>query len=136
MKFSRTVYRVVAWIFVVGVLVQVFFAGMTVVAHQWPWTNHIMLGSTLMLPLIIMLVTMYTGRLPRQVKLTTWLLLLSYLVTVVAVVLRQTVPVISAFHPVLALPTFALGFWLAWQEPKLVRMAETPAALPVRPSEA
>lgn len=45
MKRFRMVYAVMAWLFVVGVAVQVFFAGMAVVARQWPWSNHINLGS-------------------------------------------------------------------------------------------
>ncbi|HRN68680.1 MAG TPA: DUF6220 domain-containing protein, partial [Promineifilum sp.] len=64
MKASRTVYQIAAWAFVVGVLVQVFFAGMAVVAGRWPWTNHISLGHFLALPLLVMLITMYIGKLP------------------------------------------------------------------------
>ena len=61
MKASRTVYVIAAWAFVIGVLVQVFFAGMTAVAGRWGWDNHISLGHFLAVPLLVMLITAYVG---------------------------------------------------------------------------
>ena len=80
MKRFQMVYAVMAWLFVVGVAVQVFFAGMAVVARQWPWTNHINLGHALAGPLLIMLVMMYLGKLPGRMKRLTWLLFAIYIV--------------------------------------------------------
>jgi hypothetical protein len=111
---SRTIYRIAAWLFVVGVTVQVFLAGMVVVASQWGWDRHIGLGHTLGLPLLVMLVTAYTGRLPRRLKWSTWALFLVYILQAdVIIFLRGSAPVLSAFHPVLALIDFALGITLA-----------------------
>lgn len=122
MKLSRTAYAVLAWIFVAGVLTQVFFAGMTVVANRWGWSNHISLGHGLAAPLVLMLVTMYTGRLPGRMKRLTWLLFGVYVLQAdVVIFMRMTAPVVSALHPVLALVDFALGTWLAWQATSLVR---------------
>lgn len=122
MKVSRTAYAVLAWVFVAGVLAQVFFAGMTVVANRWGWSNHISLGHGLALPLVLMLVTMYTGRLPGRMKRLTWLLFGVYVLQAdVIIFLRASAPVLSALHPVLALVDFALGTWLAWLATGLVR---------------
>ena len=111
---SRTIYRIAAWLFVAGVTVQVFLAGMVVVAGQWGWDRHISLGHTLGLPLLVMLVTAYTGRLPRRLKWLTWALFLVYILQAdVIIFLRGSVPVLSAFHPVLALIDFALAITLA-----------------------
>lgn len=135
MKVSRIIFVVLAWLFVLGVVAQVFFAGMTVVAQEWPWTNHIMLGHTLLLPLIGMLITMYTGKLPRQTKVATWLLVLTYIVAADFVIfLRGSVPVVSALHPVLALVLFALGVWVAWQATGLMRQPAAADTATVAPS--
>ena len=66
MKVSRTIYWLFAWLFVVGVLTQVFFAGMTVVARQWPWTNHMSLGHLLAAPLLVMLATAWPCAAPAR----------------------------------------------------------------------
>ncbi len=111
---SRTVYRIAAWLFVTGVGVQVFLAGMVVVAAQWGWDRHIGFGHALALPLLVMLPTSYIGRLPRTMKWMTWSLFIVYIVQAdVIIFLRASAPVVSAFHPVLALIDFALGLTLA-----------------------
>ena len=122
MKASRFAYMIFAWLFVFGVLVQVFFAGMVVVARQTNWENHIGLGHTLALPLILMLITAYLGKLPGRMKRLNWLLLAVYILQAdVLIFLRGTAPVLSALHPVLALVDFALGVALVLQATALVR---------------
>ena len=54
---SRIVYLVFSSLFLIGVTLQVFLAGMVVVALQTGWGNHRDLGHALALPLLIMLVT-------------------------------------------------------------------------------
>lgn len=122
MKTSRIAYAIFAWLFVAGVLVQVFFAGMTVVAGRMGWDNHIGLGHTLALPLILMLVTAYLGKLPGRMKRLTWLLFGVYVLQVgVLILLRASVPVLAALHPVLALVDFALGLSLARKATIIIR---------------
>lgn len=114
LKGSRFVYLVAAWLFVVGVLVQVFLAGMVVVALRMGWDNHASLGHMLALPLLLMLVTVYLGRFPRRMKGLTWLLFFVYVIQAdVIISMRDSLPVAAAFHPVLALVDFALGLRLA-----------------------
>lgn len=113
-RVSRVIYRTAAWLFVVGVLVQVFLAGLVVVARVISWERHVELGHALALPLLLMLVSMYLGRLPRSTKRLTWLLFGVYVFQADFVIfLRDTVPYASALHPVLALIDFALGWQLA-----------------------
>ncbi len=134
MKISRLVYTVSAWVFVLAVLVQVFFAGMAVVAVRWPWTNHVNLGHILAVPLLIMLITMYVGKLPGRMKRLTWLLFAAYVLQAdVLIYLRASAPVLSAFHPVLALVDFALGLMLARQATALIRVGQTPVVQPWQP---
>lgn len=109
-------------IFLTGVVVQVFLVGMVVVAFQMGWSNHRDLGHTLALPLLVMLVTAYLGRLPRKMKWLTWLLFAVYVVQAdVLIFLRASLPVASAFHPVLALVDVLLAAILALQAWTLVQ---------------
>ena len=114
MKVSKFIYSGAAWLFVLGVSVQVFLAGLVVVARKASWNPHIGFGHILAAPLLIMLVSMYIGRIARPLKWMTWLLFVVYaLQSDVLIFLRLQAPVISALHPVLALVDFALGITLA-----------------------
>jgi hypothetical protein len=129
-KVARYVYVITAWLFVVGVAVQVFLAGMVVVAAQMGWAAHAGLGHALALPLLIMLISMYLGRLPRSMKWLTWLLFATYVLqSDVLIFLRGAAPVAAAFHPVMALVEFALGVVLAWRALPLLRKVEAPVTL-------
>jgi hypothetical protein len=130
-KGSRYVYLVAAWLFLLGVIVQVYFAGMAVVAMQiaW-WGSHIGLGHTLAGPLLIMLVSMYLGKMPSRVKNVTWLLFLVYVIqSDVVIFLRVQAPIVSALHPVLALFDFALASVLAYWALPLTKSVPIKAAM-------
>lgn len=134
MKASRRIYLIFAWLFVVGVVVQVFFAGMAVVAGRWPWANHVTLGHLLAAPLLAMLIAMYVGKLPGRMKRLTWLLFAVYILQAdVLIFLRASVPVLSALHPVLALADFALGLALARQATAVVRSGVGPLSPQIQP---
>jgi hypothetical protein len=129
-KITRWVYVFAAWLFVVGVVIQVFLAGMVVVALRMGWGNHTSLGHGLAFPLLVLLVTMYFGRLPGSMKWLTWLLFGVYILQAdVVIFLRFQAPVISAVHPVLALVDFALGLSLAQRAWPLVRPGHPPASV-------
>lgn len=112
-KNANLFFRILTWLFIAGVVGQVFLAGLTVVAGQIDWTIHRDLGHITGLPLVLMLMTMYVAKADRQVKKTTWILFVVYLLQAdVLVFLRfQPTPIsyLSALHPVLAL----IDFWLA-----------------------
>ena len=131
----RLAYLFAAWTFVVGVLAQVFLAGMVIVAGRMGWDNHAGLGHTLALPLLVMLVTVYLGRFPGRMKGLTWLLFLVYVVQAdILIFLRGSLPVVAAFHPVLALVDFALAWSLAMRARSV--LGQTPQAEAVRRLEA
>lgn len=117
-RISRIVYLIAASLFSIGVALQVFLAGMVVVALEMGWSNHRDLGHGLALPLLVMLVTVYLGRMPRRTKWLTWLLFFVYVIQAdVLIFLRSSMPVLSAFHPVLALVDVVLAVMLvnlAW----------------------
>ena len=116
-KFSNTLFRICNWLFVIGVVAQIFLAGMVVVARQTGWETHTELGHTIGLFLILMLITMYTGKAGSEVKRTTWILFFVYVLQAdLLIFMRESLPLASAFHPVLAL----IDFWLAV---KLLRLS-------------
>ena len=134
MKASRRIYLIFAWLFVVGVVVQVFLAGMAVVAGRWPWANHVTFGHLLAAPLLAMLIAMYVGKLPGRMKRLTWLLFAVYVLQAdVLIFMRASAPVLSALHPVLALVDFALGLALARQATAIVRVGETSVSPQLQP---
>jgi hypothetical protein len=121
-KISRYAYLVFAWLFVIGVMVQVFLAGMVVVAREIPWNAHASLGHSLAGPLLLMLISMYLDKLPGRVKLLTWLLFRAYVLqSDVLIFLRNDAPMLSAFHPVMELIDFGLGWTLARRAIPLAR---------------
>jgi hypothetical protein len=122
LRISRYIYLVLAWLFLAGVVAQVFLAGMVVVAARLGWGSHRGLGQSLAGPLLLMLVTMYLGRLPDKMKGLTWLLFGVYaLQAAVLIFLRVQAPVLAAFHPVIALADFALGLALVRRAWPLIR---------------
>src|SRR5512146_622700 len=130
-RISRYIYLVISWLFVAGVVTQVFFVGMIIVAVKMGWDPHIGLGHTLAAPLLLMLITMYLGRLPVPMKRLTWLLFGVYVLQAdVLIFLRGQAPVLSAFHPVLALVDFFLGLTLARRALPLARQSQVPASIP------
>jgi hypothetical protein len=130
---ARIVYTGAAWLFVLGVLSQVFLAGMVVVAGRMGWSNHVGLGHMLALPLLVMLITAYLGRLPGSSKWLTWLLFGVYILQAdVIIFMRGSLPVVSAFHPVLALADFALALTVALRTWPLIQ--QTPANVARQPS--
>jgi hypothetical protein len=126
-KISRYVYLAASWLFLAGVVVQVFLAGMVVVALQMTWNLHRDLGHMLGIPMLLMLITMYLGRMPRSQKRLTWLLFGAYFLQAdVVIFLRAQAPVIAALHPVLALFDFAIGWILARRAWPLAKEVQEP----------
>jgi hypothetical protein len=129
-KVFRYTYLVAACLFLAGVVLQVFLAGMVVVALRMGWDNHIGLGHFLAAPLLVMLVSQYPGRFPRRMKQLTWLLFGVYVLQAdIVIFLRAQAPLVSALHPVLALVDFALGLALARRAWPLVKQVQAPAGV-------
>lgn len=111
---ARTLFRILAWVFLIAVVVQVFLAGMVVVAQQMDWVSHVGLGHMMGFILLPMLVVAYLGKASRRVKMLTWALFIAWFVQsyVLIIFVRQSMPFLAAFHPVLALVDFLLAHLL------------------------
>lgn len=132
-KVSRIIYLIASSLFLVGVALQVFLAGMVVVALEMGWSNHRDLGHALALPLLVMLITAYLGKLSRGMKWITWVLFLVYIIQAdVLIFMRTSLPVASAFHPVLALVDSVLAVILVYQAWGLVREGQQGQDVPAK----
>lgn len=133
-KALRFIYLVGAVLFLLGVVAQVFLAGM-VLMGQMGWDSHAGLGFNLGLALLLMLVTAYLGRLPRRMKGLTWLLFVVYILQLTVISsFRGSAPAIAALHPVLALVDFGLGALLVTRAGWLVRQAQDEASTVLEPA--
>ncbi len=130
LKLSRYAYAAIAWLFVAGILTQVFLIGMSLLGSRASWQTHIGLGHGLAIAPLLMVVLAFTGRLPRPTKPLTWLSLVLYvLLADVVIFMRGSVPLVAALHPVLAVLLFgtvgllAIRAWQLMREPLITEMA-------------
>jgi len=125
-RFSRYAYAAVAWLFVAGILTQVFLIGLTFLGGRPSLQTHAGLGHGLAIAPLLMIVFAYTGRLPRPTKPFTWFALVIYvLLADVVIFMRGSVPIIAALHPVLAVLLFGVTGFLAVRAWRLVREVRT-----------
>lgn len=126
---SRYAYAAVAWLFVAGILTQVFLIGLSLLGGRPSWQTHIGLGHGLAVAPLVMIVAAYTGRLPRPMKLFTWIALVVYvLLADVVIFLRGSAPIIAALHPVLAVLLFGAAGFLAIRARQFVHEGNSSAA--------
>lgn len=105
---ARYVYVALAWAFLVGVVVQVFFIGLALFAGRENVALHVNFGYILHLAPILVLgaaVLARAGR--RQILMALALAVTVFIVPILAV--PGNAPVLGALHPVGAL----LAFWLS-----------------------
>jgi len=114
-KNANLFFRILTWLLIAGVVIQVLLAGLTVVVGGFDWETHVTLGHILALPLVLMLITMYVAKADKQIKNTTWILFITYVLQADVLIMRfvreggPPLSYLSALHPVLAL----IDFWLA-----------------------
>lgn len=120
-KGIRILYVIDAWLFPAAILVQVFFAGLSLFTRKSYWGTHDPFGHIIgFLPLLLVLLT-YLGRLQPPAKRLAWTLLGVYFVQADLLTLIHTaVPLLGALHPVLALVLFSLALTIAFQAQALV----------------
>jgi hypothetical protein len=108
-RLARYAYATLAWAFVAGILVQVFFAGLGLFVGPRLFSYHIDFGWLLHLgPLPILLAAALAAAGRRQILQAAALAVTFFFVPILAAI-RADFPLAAAFHPV----TAVLGFWLA-----------------------
>lgn len=106
---ARYLYAAFAWLFLVGVVVQVFFIGLALFAGRQNLDLHVSLGWILHLAPILVLAVAALARAGRPRILMAAALVVVVLIVPILALLRESSPVIAALHPVGAM----LAFWLA-----------------------
>lgn len=135
----RIAYLVVAWLFVVGILGQVFLVGLALLDAQPTWPMHVEFGHELIILPLLLVVLSFVGRLPRAARgLTALLFGVALVQAEVFAIVRNAVPLLAALHPVLALVLFALAVTVAhgaraflW-EPRQATGSSTPESIQER----
>jgi len=123
-KGSRMLYVIVAWMFPAALLVQVLFVGLSLFSGQAFWDLHSTFGHLIALLPMLLVCLSYLGRLPSPAKRLAWLVLgVCLLQTEGFATIRDAVPLLAAFHPVLALILFALALSIAMRARPVVQAA-------------
>ena len=118
-RIFRYLYLVVSWLFLVGVVVQVYTAGLAAVAETHSWTTHGEFGFLILLAGLVQLLMIWPARLPRPAGLVSIGLFVTLILQLFVFFDRENV--VSALHPVLALLVFSLAWWLALAAFRAVR---------------
>ncbi|MEO7117975.1 MAG: DUF6220 domain-containing protein [Candidatus Limnocylindrales bacterium] len=107
-------YPWLLWLFVLSVLAQIFFAGMALFGATSGFGLHRDFGYSV--PGIIALVVLLAavaGGLGRNTILWSAGLLVLYIVQTTLPVLRDSMPMVAALHPLNAMLLLAIAVWLA-----------------------
>jgi nicotinamide riboside transporter PnuC len=106
---ARYAFVVLAWAFVAGVVLQVFFIGLGLFAGSENLELHVSFGWILHLFPVLILLAAALARAGRTRILQAAALAVTVFIVPILATLRADTPVAAAFHPVGAL----LAFWLA-----------------------
>jgi uncharacterized protein DUF6220 len=124
-------YAAFAWLFLGGVIIQVFLAGMALFGLS-DWTNHGSLGWTLpLLALFLPLLGFVTGVRGRTLGLAILLTVAAVMQPELALA-RHENPVVAALHPVNAMLVFWLAFVVARASLRELRRTDSRAPAPAR----
>jgi Zn-dependent protease with chaperone function len=115
---ARYVFLAMVWIYVAGILFQVFLAGIGLFGAAKDFEPHAGLGWILHLVPVLLLIAAAVARVGSRLLWWTATLLVVQFVQPILATLRNDQPVAAAFHPVLALVIFWLAVTIgvkAWQ---------------------
>ena len=97
---ARTLHTVVAVLFVVGLIAQVWLAGRGVFESPTIFDTHRSLGYTLSLFTIALLVLGLLGGMGRRPAILAVVIFVLFILQSVFVVMRDSQPAVAALHPV------------------------------------
>src|ERR687897_193233 len=112
-RIARPVHLVVATLFVVGLLYQVFLAGMGVFSGSSAFADHRDFGYTLTIVPLVLLVTSIVGGYGRWRAIAAVVMLGQFILQSVLVLQRDDIPAIAALHPVNGFLITLIAVWLA-----------------------
>lgn len=125
---ARWLFLVLVWMYLAGILVQVFLAGMGLFGTARDFEPHVGLGWILHLVPVLLLIAAAVARVGRRLLWWTTALLIVQFIQPLLALLRNDVPLVAAFHPVLALIVFWLALTIGMKAWQLVREPTAAAA--------
>ena len=123
---ARTIHLVVSWLFVAGLVAQVFLAGLGVFSSAASFTTHRDVGYALSALPVVLLVAGLLGGLGRRLALLAALEFGLFILQSVFVVMRSSAPAVAALHPVNGFLILLLAIIIA-RDSWLARAAASPA---------
>ncbi len=106
---SRVAYVVAAWLFVAAVVATVFVAGLSLFYQSALWLTHMGFGYSVGYLVPVLIVLALLARMPRAYVPLLALLIVLYVVQTILPVLRDSVPIVAALHPVNAMLVFGVA---------------------------
>jgi hypothetical protein len=97
---ARTIFLLLSWLFVVGLVVQVFLAGLGVFESSARFSTHRDVGYTLSVLPVLMAVAGLVGGVGRRAVLLSIAAFLLFILQSVLVAMRDSTPTVAALHPV------------------------------------
>lgn len=124
---GRRLFLVAAWLFVLGLLYQVYLAGMGVFAGSFDthagWGNYVIGPMTIVLFALALI-----GRVGRRNIALTVVLFIQGILQSVFILQRDTSPAIAALHPVNGVLMLIIGIYLGVDAWRMVRAERAAAA--------
>jgi len=123
---GRRLFLVAAWLFVIGLVYQVYLAGMGIFAGNFD--NHVNFGYMVSLIPVVMVVLGLIGRVGWRDIVLSAVLFGQGILQTVFVLQRETAPAIAALHPVNGVLMLIIGIYLgidAWRFVQADRLAST-----------
>ncbi len=114
-KTMRTLYVVLAWLFALCILIQVFLAGLSIFSSATYWRSHISFAHLFeYLPFFLFLLALL-GRLPRAITLLSLLLVVQFALQYAFIESAGSlgIAVLAAFHPVNPIIMFWIALYIA-----------------------
>lgn len=123
---ARTIHLVVSWLFVAGLVAQVFLAGLGVFSSAASFATHRDVGYALSVIPIVLLVAGLLGGLGRRLALLAALEFGLFILQSVFVAMRSSAPAVAALHPLNGFLILLLAIIIA-RDSWLARAAASPA---------
>jgi hypothetical protein len=112
-RISRPVHVVVAWLFVIGLLYQVFLAGLGVFDSSTAFLTHRDTGYVLTFVPVLLAVTGFLGRFGWLQVGAALFMVVQFILQSVFVLQRDSMPAVAALHPVNGVLILVIAVWLA-----------------------
>jgi mercuric ion transport protein len=99
-RIARSAHLFVAWLLVIGLVVQIFLAGLGVFAGASNWPTHRDTGYFLQLLPFLLIIAAAVGRLGRRQIVLALVIFALFFVQSILVAMRDSTPAVAALHPV------------------------------------